>query len=111
MNKHAEKVCQNLVADPLLIMINSPKYPVYARKSFARYFESGSSKILTKYTFFLKIQALFVDITMPINRVLEVAKKMRRGVAYCLLKKMQESSMVFTYTQTRLIWASLLIST
>ena len=73
MNKHAEKVSQSLVADPLLIMINSPKYPVYARKSFARYFESGSSKILTKYTFFLKIQTLFVDITMPISRVLEVA--------------------------------------
>ena len=34
MGNHAENVHQNIVPDPFLILVNSPKQPLHARNSF-----------------------------------------------------------------------------
>ena len=54
--KHAENVHQKLVTESLLILLNNPKQPLYARNFLWRYFGIGLSKSLKKVNFIFSFE-------------------------------------------------------
>ena len=77
---YAENMHQKLVADPFLILVNSPKQPLHARNCLKiRYFERGLSKSLKQVYFFSRTKPLLMDKLSKTKTCLELVTSCSSG--------------------------------